>query len=185
MEENLQTQAVMEVTPAAEHEPTPGLINVSVPMLTLTWLSFAVVAALLYKVAWKPILAALDMRERGIRKAVEDAERASQEAAASEERNRKLLQDAETEAQRIVAEARAAAEAGVRQLREDAEKRARELAEEARRGIASATDHARETLRKETSELAVLLASKVLARNVDPETNRSLIQEALREISKS
>ncbi len=184
MEEAIQTQAVVEVTPAA-HEASPGIINVSKPMLALTWVSFVIVAVLLYKVAWKPILAALDMRERGIRKALEDAERASQEAAASEERNRKLIQDADSEAQRIMAEARATAEASVRQLREESERRSRELAEETRRDIAAATEHARQALRLETSELVIQLTSKILAENITPEKNRELIQAALRETSKS
>ena len=185
MEEALQTHAVMEVTPAAPHEASPGIINVSGSMLALTWVSFTIVAILLYKVAWKPILGALDSREQGIRKALEDAERASQAAAASEERNRKLIQDADNEAQRIMAEARAAAEASVRQLREESERRSRELAEETRRDITAATEHARQALRRETSELVIQLASKILAQNVNPEKNRELIQEALRETSKS
>lgn len=185
MEEEIQTQAVVEVTPAAQHEASPGIISVSGPMLALTWVSFTIVAILLYKVAWKPILGALDTRERGIRKALEDAERASREAAASEERNRKLIQDAEAEAQRIMADARAAAEASVRQLREDSERRSRELAEETRRDIAAAADHAREALRRETSDLVIRLTSRILAQNVDPEKNKALIQEALRETAPS
>lgn len=182
MDEDIQTQAVMEVSATPEHEPAPGLITVSGPMILLTWIAFAIVAVLLYKIAWKPILTALDAREQGIRKALEDAARASREAAASEERNRLLIHEAEREAQRIVSEARTAAETGARQLREDAERRARELAEEARRDINAAAEHARKTLRRETSTLAVLIASKVLARHVDPETNRDLIQDALREV---
>lgn len=185
MEEALQTQAVMEVTSATEHEATPGLITVSGPMLMLTWLSFIIVAVLLYKLAWKPILTALDIRERGIRKALEDAERARQEAATSEARNRQLIRDAELEAQRIINEARAAAEADIRQLREDGERRARELTEEARRDITGAAEQARQSLRRETSELAILLASRILAHNVDSGKNRELIQDALREVSTS
>ncbi len=185
MEGDFHTQAVTEAVTAAGHEADAGLINVSGPMMGLTWVTFALVALILYKVAWKPILIALDMREQGIRRALEDAEKARREAAASEERNRKLIQDAEQEARRIVAEARAAAESGAQQLREEAEQRARKLAEETRRDIAAAAEHARETLRRETADLTVRLTAKVLGRKVDEAANRELIQESLREIAKS
>jgi F-type H+-transporting ATPase subunit b len=183
MEEGFQTQAVVQVEPAA-HGAEDGLMSVSAPMMTLTWVSFLIVAALLYKVAWKPILTALDLRESGIRKALENAEKARREALASEERNRKLIQDAEVEAHRIIVEARSAAEACVRQLHEDAARRAKELTEEAQRDIACAIDQARQSLRGETAEMVIKLSSKVLAGTVDPQKSRQLIQDALREVPK-
>lgn len=186
MEAVVQTQTVAEVgAPPAGHGAEPGLINVSPPMLALTWITFAVVALILYKVAWRPILTALDMRERGIRKALEDAEKARQEALASEERNRQLLQEAEQESRRIVTEARAAAEATARHLREDGERRARELMEEAKRDIAAASDQARDSLRRETANLTIQLASRVLARNVDSNQDRQLIADAIKEMPQS
>lgn len=185
MDETLQTQSVVEVAAPSEPAAEPSLINVSTPMMALTWLTFTIVAVLLYKVAWKPILAALDMRERGIRRSLEEAEKARQEALASEERNRNLLQAAEQEARRIVAEARASAESSARQIREESERRARELAEEARRDIAAAADQARETLRRETAGLAIHLASRVVAANMDTEKNRALVDNALQEMPQS
>ncbi len=185
MDETLQTQSVVEVSAHPEPAAEPSLVKVSGPMMALTWVTFAMVALILYKVAWKPILAALDMREQGIRRALEEAEKARKDALASEERNRILIQEAEQEARRIVSEARSAAEAGARQIREESERRARELSEETRRDIQAAAEQAREALRRETANMAIQLASRVIAANMDAAKNRDLVAEALKEIPRS
>ena len=159
-----------------EGQGTSGLIDVTGSMMVLTWVAFALLSLVLYKVAWKPILKALDMRERSIRKALEEAEKARTETAATEARNRQTLKDAELAAQRIVAEARAAAQDGARTLQAQAEQQARLLQEEARRDIQAAVEQARATLRQETIDLAIAMAGKVVAANMDTDRNRAMVE---------
>lgn len=162
---------------------SPDILAVSFPMMVMTWITFVLLAIILYKMAWKPILKALDLREQSIRKALDDAEKAQTEAAASEARTRRMLQDAETEAARIVAEARTAAEATGRTLQERAQQEARALVDEARREIQSATDQARQTLRDETADLAVSLAGKVIGETMDETRHRALVDRLLKNAS--
>lgn len=179
------TQAVAEVAPAPSHGGAPNLMDVSAPMMVLTWVTFLLLALVLYKVAWKPILKVLDLREKSIRDSLAQAEKAREEALATEARNRELLQAAERESQRLVAEARMAAQETGRIVQEQAEKKAKVLLEEARRDIADATEQARATLRLETTELAISLAGKVLAENMDTERNRSLVRDMAKEMERS
>jgi F-type H+-transporting ATPase subunit b len=181
-----ETQAVVEVAaPAAAHgggEGTGGLIDVTGSMMVLTWSAFLLLSVVLYKVAWKPILKALETRERGIRQALEEAERVRAEAAAADERNRQTLKDAEATAQRIVAEARVAAQEGARAIQAQAEQQARTLVEEAQRDIRAATEEARAVLRRETADLALAIAGKVVGENMDTSRNRTLVASLAREI---
>ena len=55
------------------------IISPDVSMMLLTWVTFLLLLALLYKTAWKPILDALDAREEKIRRALEDAQKAHEE----------------------------------------------------------------------------------------------------------
>ena len=55
---------------------------------------------ILYKVAWKPILKALEMRESGIRKAIEDAEKAQAQTARAEQRQEQMLREADAQSQK-------------------------------------------------------------------------------------
>jgi F-type H+-transporting ATPase subunit b len=125
----------------AEHGHSGGtnVINVSLPMTVLTWIVFLITAWILQRWVWRPILKALDLRELGIRKALDDAEKARQEAAELETRRERLRQEADAEAQRIVSEARNAALESAGLIERRAAEEARGLVEGARREIAAAT----------------------------------------------
>lgn len=177
MDDTLQHKAVTEVPVAESHGGSANVMDVQAPMVILTWVTFALLALVLYKVAWKPILTVLDTREKSIRDALAEAEKARAEAADTETRNREILKAAEQEARRLVAEARAAAEETARLVESQAEQKAKAFLAEAVRDIDSATEQARTTLRRETTELAIALAGKVLAANMDNDRNRALIND--------
>jgi F-type H+-transporting ATPase subunit b len=180
-----QTQAVAEVHPAESHGASPNVMDVTPQMMILTWVTFLLLTVVLYKVAWKPILKVLDTREKSIRDALAQAEKARQEAAEAEVRNREIIQAAEREAQKLVSEARVAAQETGRIVREQAEQKAKSLVEEARRDIAAATEQARVALRRETTDLVITLAGKVLSENMDTERNRVLVKDMAKEMDRA
>ena len=182
MEEAVQTQAVTEVPAASAHGASTNVMDVAPSMVVLTWVTFVLLTLVLYKVAWKPILKVLDMREKSIRDALAQAEAARVGAEEAVAKNREMLQAAEKESQRLVAEARVAAQETARIIREQAEQKTRALTEEAGREIAAATEQARIVLRHEATEIAISLAGKILAANVDTERNRALVKELSKEM---
>jgi F-type H+-transporting ATPase subunit b len=182
MEDAVQTQAVTEAPAADTHGASPNVMDVSGAMMVLTWITFALLTLVLYKVAWKPILKVLDMREKSIRDALAQAEAARSGAEATVAKNLEMIQAAERESQRLVAEARVAAQESARIVLEQAEQKTKTLVEEAGRDIAAATEQARIVLRRETTELAISLAGKILATNMDTERNRTLAHDMTKEI---
>ena len=184
MEDAVQTQAATEAPAAETHGASPNVMDVTAPMMILTWVTFIVLTVVLYKVAWKPILKMLDMREKSIRDALAQAETARLGAEATVAQNQALIQAAEKESQRLVAEARLAAQESARLIREQAEQKTRTLVDDAGRDIAAATEQARVVLRKEATELAISLASKILAANVDTERNRVLARDLSQEMQR-
>ena len=182
-QEAMQTTATVEVAAASSgHGQEPNILAVQFPLLALTWVTFLLLALLLYKVAWRPILNALDTRERSIRKAVEDAEKARAEAEATEARNRESLKQAVEEARRIVAEAKTAAQESARLIQERSERDAEASIRDARKQIQSATDEARGFLRREAADLAVAMATRVVGENMDSERNKALVRELAKEL---
>lgn len=175
------TAIVEAVHSAPAHDVSTDLLAVSGPLMILTWVTFLLVAVILYKVAWKPILAALDHRERSIRKSLADAEAARAEAASTAARNRQSLLDTEAEARRLVAEARAAADAATQAIQERAQQEAKAMTDGARREIEAATRQARQALRAETADLAVSLATKVIGDSTDAARQRELVDRMLKE----
>jgi len=164
-------------TAVPSHLPQePGMLDVSGPMMLITAISFGILAFILYKIAWKPILKGLDEREASIRKSLDDAEKARAELMAVEARTRQMMAEARAEGESIISAARKSAV----ELANAVEKRAQEktvaMTEEARREIVAATESARIYLRAESADLAIMLAGKIVGEGMDSEKNRTLMR---------
>lgn len=186
MAEDHSISQTMEVpSHGAGHETSAGsdqIMKPDVAIVALTWITFLIMTAILYKVAWKPILKALDLREDSIRKALEDAEKARAETAAADEKRKAMIADAEAKSRALLAEARVAAEETTRAIETRARDEAKGLVNDARREITTATEKARLELRKETAELALSLAAKCIGKNMDSSANRDLVRELMKEM---
>ena len=185
MEEEHAVSATVEVpSKGTGHEASSSgdVMKVDVWLVALTWITFLAMTAVLYKVAWKPILKALDLRENSIRKALEEAEKARAETAAAEEKRLAMIREADAQAQKMLAAARAAADETARALEARAREEARNLVNDAKREIGAAAEKARIELRKETAELAIALAVKCISKSMDSSANRQLIQGLMREL---
>lgn len=175
-------QAVVEVPAAAPETKAWNPLQVSGPMLGLTWLSFLFAAAILYKVAWKPILTILDRREDRIQRSLDQADQMRREAERADEVIRQRMDDAAEQARAHLEEARQQAKAAAVALEQEALKRAEALKVEAQREIAVAREEAVTELRRESARLAIDLAGQLVQRNLDDEDNRKLADDLLREI---
>ena len=172
--------AVAEVVPP-HADPAAALIQVSGPLMILTWVTFLLVALVLYKVAWKPILKALDARERTVRKALEDAALARRELAEVQEKSAKLLAEAHAESRALVESARStAAETSERHIQE-ARAQAGDIVQNAQRDIQAAVAKARADLRAEVADLVVTVSGRLLREEMNSEKNRALVQHWVNE----
>ena len=94
-----------------------------------------VVAFILYKVAWKPILAALESRESKIRKSLEAQGRSPEELARLDATRRESIEKTENEAREIVARAREASAEAASELADKAQTRVEAVSTNAERDI--------------------------------------------------
>lgn len=159
------------------HAEAPGVIDVSGPMMLMTWITFGILAFVLYKIAWKPILLGLDERESSIRKSLGDAAKARAELAEVEARTKQMMAEARAEGEAIVSAARKSAVDLANAVEKRAQEKTLAMTEEAKREIAAATDKARLTLRAETADMAISLAGRIIGENMDSEKNRALTRK--------
>jgi F-type H+-transporting ATPase subunit b len=144
-------------------------IDVAGQMVLLTWVAFVLAAVLLHRLAWKPILRALDKREREIRTALEEAEQAQQQAGNSATESRKIMAEAMERARAMSEETRLASERSTARIEAEAHDKARRLLEAANQEIATAQRAAIENLRREAAALAIQLSEQMLAEQLTPE----------------
>jgi F-type H+-transporting ATPase subunit b len=157
-------------------QPDPGLF-------IWTIVTFLVLLALLAKFAWRPLLEALDRRQEAIRSSLDDAARARTELERLNQESAQIINRARAEADQIIVSSRADAE----RLREDMKQKARAEADaivkSAERQIQLETARALQQIRTEAVDLSVMIASKLIQRNLTKEDNDRLIEEALRQVS--
>jgi F-type H+-transporting ATPase subunit b len=153
--------------------------------LDLTLYTIVIFLGLLFvltRYAWKPMLQGLETRERDIAAAVEEAKKAKDEAAQLRASMQQEIAKGHDEVRELIARARADAENLKRQR--EAEAAAVISAERERfdREKVTARDQALHDLWSQAAELAALVSSKVIRRQLTAEDHRALVDEALAEL---
>ena len=156
-------------------QPDPGLF-------IWTILTFLVLLGLLAKFAWKPLLHALENRQEMIRKSLDDAEQAKRELEQVQQESAKIVSQARVEADAIVTNSRADAAKLREELRQKARTEADSIVANAERQIQQETERALSQIRQEAVDVSLMVASKLIQRNLTKEDNEVLIEEALKQI---
>jgi F-type H+-transporting ATPase subunit b len=156
-------------------QPDPGLY-------IWTIVTFLVLLGLLARFAWRPLLDALEQRQDVIRKSLDDARQARQELEQVKTEAAKLLSEARAEAGEIISRTRSDAARFADEMKQKARTDADALVKHAERQIEMQTARAMETIRRETVDLSVEIASKILRRSISKEDNERLIDETLKEM---
>src|SRR5262249_38330231 len=147
-----------------------------------TLVIFVLVVIVLGKFAWGPVLTLLRQREEFIYRSLSDAKRDRDEAEARLKEYAAKLQSAHAEAVAIVETARGDAERLRQDLRERAKAEAEGLVKNAERQIQLETARALQQIRTEAVDLSVMIASKLIQKNITKEDNERLIEEALKQV---
>ena len=142
---------------------------------------FALLVVILGRFAWRPLLRALQDRERFIEESLAKAraDREASEARLAEHTER--LNRARQEATAIVEEGRRDAEVVQRRIQAEARSEAEALLERARREIGIARDTAVRNLYDLAAEMAVEVAGRIVRRELTPADHRQLIESAIAE----
>jgi F-type H+-transporting ATPase subunit b len=165
---------------AAERGASPFDINVGLSFWTLV--VFVVLLVILGRFAWAPILQAVEKREQVIRDALDEAARRNAEASKLLEEHKAQLADARRQANELIAEGRTVGEGLRKDIEDKARAEALAILERARTEIEREKDAALEALRKESVELALAAASRLMQENLDQPKDRAIVERYLSQL---
>lgn len=145
--------------------------------------SFVIVALLLRRFAYKPILGILEERRQRIAEGLLNAEKIKQQLAEAEQRYAEILSNANAAAQKMIDEARESASHVAERKQQEAVAAAEQIVAKARE--ASAIEHERTmlALRRELGRLVVDTTAKVTGKVLTADDQRRLQEEASRQIA--
>lgn len=164
---------------AQEEGGKVNLLSPSGGLMLWTLIIFAVLLWILARFAFKPMLAAVEAREKSLQDAIDKARNDREEAERVLAEHRRQLEAARNEAQRLIVEGRATAEQLRTELLEQTHAQQQEMLERARRDIETEKEKAIHALQREAVDLALAGAGKVIERNLDSEANRKLVETYL------
>jgi F-type H+-transporting ATPase subunit b len=158
------------------------LVQTDPGLFIWTIVTFLVLLGLLAKFAWTPLLAALETRQNAIRKSLDDAQQAKQELERLNAEAAQIVNRGRVEAEAIIAQSRTDGDRLREEIRAKARTEADHIVKNAERQIQLETSRALEQIRKEAVDLSVMIASKIIQRNLTKEDNERLIDEALKQV---
>jgi F-type H+-transporting ATPase subunit b len=180
------TVFLLTVLPAAvsaqEHETALSPFSGDVGNALWTVVIFVLVVLVLGKFAWGPILDQLKTREKFIHDALSSAKQEREAAEATLKEYGEKLRAARAEADAIISQSRGDAERLREEMRQKAKGEADTIVQNAERQIRLETGRALQQIRHEAADLSVMIASKLIQRNLSKEDNEKLIEDALRQV---
>jgi F-type H+-transporting ATPase subunit b len=163
-------------------EGTTPLFTVNLGTTVWTAIVFFALLGILWKFAWGPILGAVEARESGIQSKLDEAASSNEEAARLLAEHKEQLADARRQANELIAEGKAAGDHLRKQIEEKARAEAQGIVDRARAEIVRERDQAIAALRKESVDLALAAASRLMQENLDQDKDRQLVERYLSEM---
>ena len=145
-------------------------------------ISFLILYFLLNKYAFGPLFGIMEKRREMVNEQIRTAERNRMESEKMLAEQKEALQTAKKEAYDIIEQARVTstrqAEEIVRLAKEDANR----IKEEALRDIENEKNKAVAALRSQVSAMSVLIASKIIEKQIDEKSQKELVEQYLKEV---
>ena len=151
------------------------LVQLDPGLFVWTILTFLLLVFVLAKFAWKPLLKMLQDREDMVRSSLEDAKKAKSELERLNEESEAIMAKARSEAQSILADGKAAAEKVKDDIIAKSKDQANKIREDAGNQIQVEKDKAISEIKKEVVNLTLLVAEKLIQKNLSDADNKYLI----------
>ena len=143
---------------------------------------FLVLLALLKKFAWGPLMNKMQEREEYVAGEIEAAEKSRLEAEKASKDAAAQLNQVREEAQKLIEDAKAAGAKQEQDIVEAARKEADRLILAAQADIQNEKEKALQALQDKVAHLSVLIASKVIEKEISAQDQEKLINDYIKEV---
>lgn len=144
---------------------------------------FLIVAFVLAKFAYKPLLAMLDLRRKQISESLENAEKTRQELAKAQVKAQDIITQANNAGNKLIEEARSSAAKVLEQETQKAIATANDIVTKARQASEAELVRMKAELRKEVGRLVVATSAKVTGNILTPDQQNRLAEETSRQLA--
>jgi len=160
-----------------------NLVTPEIGLVFWTTLVFVILLIILRRVAWKPILEAVNQREESIENALSSAEKAREEVQNLKADNERILNEARAERDRILKEAREMKDAILNEAKEKAGSEGEKMIAAAQEAIENQKQAAITELKNQVATLSIDIAEKLLRKELsDKGRQQQMVDDLLKEV---
>jgi F-type H+-transporting ATPase subunit b len=136
----------------------------------------------MYKFAWKKVLVILEERRKTIEQSMKNAEQCKKELADAESKRLEIIQKANDQANKIIAEAEKSAEAVKERRAQEATRQAEEIIKTAHEAAVLDRNRLMAELKSQIGALVIQTTEKVTGKVLSPADQARLNDETLRQV---
>ena len=155
------------------------LVTPGIGLIFWMTLSFAILLIILRKFAWKPVLKMLKNREESIENALNEAEKAREEAAVLDEKNKEQIRQNNEKYLTMLDEIDKVRRQKMQEVKEESRKQSEQLIKETQERIESEKQLAFAELKKDVADMSVEIASKILREQLKSEQKATELAQML------
>jgi F-type H+-transporting ATPase subunit b len=148
----------------------------------ITVLAFVALYVLLTKYALGPLLSVMEKRQELIKSQMSAAEQTHKQASELLSQQEKAIQEARKEAYQIIEHARNSSNRQTEQALEAAKEEASRIKDDALRDIEAEKNKAVAALKSQVGAMSVMIASKIIEKQIDEKTQQDLVNQYLKEV---
>jgi F-type H+-transporting ATPase subunit b len=163
-------------------DPSNALLRFEPGLMIWTIAVFVVLLIVLRKIAWKPLLQALDEREKKIHEALEQAAKTQRDTENVVAENQRRIDEAIQKSEQIIQQAREQSEHARQQILEEARAESRRIVEQGMRRLEAEQRGALQDIRKMAGDLAIQASARLIQSSLNDEQQREIVEQFLREI---
>jgi F-type H+-transporting ATPase subunit b len=146
-------------------------------------ISFGIVCFVLYRFAYRPVLAVLEKRRQQIAESLSNAEKIKAELARTEAQREEKMAEVDAQATKMIEEARAAAKRVEEKETQKARAAAEQILVKAREAAERDHDRMLAELKREVGRLVVETTAAVTGKILTPEDQQRLAEEAAKQLA--
>ncbi len=151
-------------------------------LIIWTIISFFLLLALLWKVAFPQILKAMKKREETIRQQLEETQKTKKEAESLLEEYKRQLAEARSEAQKIINDGKSLGENMRKEIVQKAQQESNQIVKRAQEEIELQKQKAILELQEKIADLSIMAASKIINKSLDTEDHRRLVEDYISKV---
>lgn len=167
----------------AEAAALPPFLRFDPGVWIWTMLVFVLLLLILRKMAWKPIIASIEERDKTIKASLDQAAQIQVESRRIAEEQNRILAQARAEAHALLQSTRQAGEDLKRKLETVANEEKSRIIASANQEIDASKRAAISELRKTTADLSIRIAEKLIQGSLDEAKQRQIVDQLINEVS--